>query len=412
MKTILSIPLCVMLLCLGLRAQVVYVVDSASPGSARDVNLPSPVDPAGGGSHLGTALLPASAALAAGPLAGGATIDQTNSTVYVCDGTLITQDYNPRYLPFVVVPPVILPPSPAPTLLTGGPITGLAIDPTAGILWMTDGFSLGGFTTAPPYLPVVAPVPLAFLTPVFPGLTGLDWEPSTGTFWGCDAQGNIYHFTAAGAPLGPQPVSTIPTAGPLGGLAVDRSNGPGAIGIPFCSTQVPGFHINVTDGVAIYDGLVPGLLIPMATPSLAPARGLAFAADFQIAKGSVGCPPTGGIPAVGTIKATHNGPGGANALRYLGGAPLTTTLLLYDNCPIPGGLFIPASGETLWLNPLSPTFGFATFVTNAAGSITVPVNFSPSLPGLRFTLQWAIFDPASPLGYCLSDAVQIISGLP
>ncbi len=412
MKHLLSISACFLAFTFVLSAQVVYVQESGVPGIANDVNLPSPLDPSGGGTLFGAMPLPSSAVLAPGIIAGGMTIDQTTSTIYSSDGFLITMDTNPRFVPFTGFFPVPGPAFPAPVVITGGPITGMAMDPTAGILWMTDGFGLGGYTPAPPYAPLVPAIALPFLGAAAAGLSGLDFEPSTGTFWACDPIGGIFNFFPGGAPVGPQPVAFTLAAGPLGGLAVNRSNGVGSVGIPFCSPQVPGFHICVTDGPTIYDALTAGAVIPNPASSGTPARGLAYSNDFQIAFGGVGCPSSGTAPIPGTIKATHTGAGGGNALMMVGGPPVTTTLLLYDICPIPGGLFIPASGETLWINPLSTTFMFATFLTDAVGTIMVPVSFTFAATGITFTLQWAVYDPAAPLGYCLTDAFQFISGLP
>lgn len=412
MKRLTLASICLLAFAVMLQAQVVHILESGVPGAANDINLPSQLDPPGGGALFGFEPLPGTGVLAPGPLSGGMAINQVTSTIYSSDGFVITTDFNPRYGPFVGVIPFPGPPAPAPPVITGGPITGMALDTVAGILWMTDGFGVGGFTPAAPYLPIVPPFPLPFIAPFGAGISGLDWDPATGTLWACDILGGIYNFTPAGAPVGPQPVSVIPTVGPLGGLAVNRANGLGAIGIPFCSPQLPGFHITATDGFMIYDALAPGSAIPNMFGSGTPARGMAYSADFQFAAGGVVCPSTGTSPIGGMMKATHTGPGGANAIKMVGGPPATLSLLLYDICPVPGGLFIPASGETLWINPLSPTFMFAPFVSDAAGGVTVPVSFSFAATGITFSLQWAVFDPLAPLGYCLTNAFQFISGLP
>ncbi|MFT7616763.1 MAG: hypothetical protein ACI97A_000392 [Planctomycetota bacterium] len=407
--TILALAL-TLALSANLSAQVVYVLDSGLPGGAGEVYLPSPAYPTGGTGPFGGIPLQLSGLLAPTPF-GGMTIDQTTGSVYATDGAVITVDANPLYLPFGALPP-FFPPAPAPPLLFGTPINGIAIDSIAGILWMTDGFSIGGFAPGPPYLPVAPVVPLAFFLPG--PLTGLSWDTSTGTLWGCEAGGGIYNFTVAGVGVGPQPVAVVPIPGPfpLSGLAVNGTNGAGSIGAPFCSFQLPGYHICVTDGPAIYDALAPAAPI-LANPifSGAPVRGLAFSNDFQILKGGVGCPSTGTFPFGGWAKATHTGPAGANAISMVGGPPATLTLLLYDTCPILGGLFVPASGETLWVNPLSPTFAFAPLFTDAVGSISAPVSFAPAVSGITLCMQFAVFDPLAPLGYCLSDAFQFTSGL-
>ncbi len=400
-------------LSLGTQAQVVHVLESSLPGAAQDVYLPSAGYPAGGATFFGVEPLPGSGALAPGLRSGGMTIDQVTGLVYSSDGFTIAFDFNPLYAPFTTPPPVPLP-VPAPPL-SGGPITGMALDTTAGILWLTDGISLGGFTPTPPFVPVTLPVLLPFVIPGTAGLTGLDFDSSTGTLWGCDLTGAIFNFTTAGVGVGPQPVSVVPLpsfSSGLGGLAVNRTNGAGSVGAPFCSSQITGYHICVTDGPLIYDGLVlANPPIPNTFTSGSPARGMAFSSDFQILPGAVLCPTTGIKQLIGTAKATHNGTGGANAFRLKDAAPLTLALLLYDFCPIPGGLFIPASGETLWINPLSMTFGFGNFITDAMGEVTVPIGFSFALAGIQYSMQWAVSDVLAPLSYCLSDGMTWTIGV-
>ncbi len=399
-------------LCLALvvasQGQVAHVLQIGGPGSAQDVYLPSAAYPGGGGTLFTVEPLPNSGILTPGIFSGGMTINQTNGIVIATDGFIVTFDYNPIYGPFTPAPPLPLP-GPAPLLLSGGPIQGMALDAAGGILWMTDGVSIGGFTPAPPFTPLTIPLPIS---PIIPGtnqLVGLDFEASSGTLWGCGANGNIYHFTTLAAPIGLQPVSTVPLPGftpGLGGLCVNRTNGTPSTGAPFCSTQIPGYHICVTDGRFIYDALIvtnPPIPVPLSTAS--PARGLAMSCDFQIMPGAVLCPSTFTVPGIGLSKAAHNGVGGGNAFRLIGGPPSTLSLLLYDYCPIPGGLFIPASGETLWINPLSATFGFGSFISDGAGNVTVPIDFSFGLTGIQFSMQWAIQDSLAPLGYCLSDGM-------
>ncbi len=395
-------------LCLTAHAQVAHVLEVGAPGAAQDVYLPSAAYPTGGATFFGVEPLPASGILAPALRSGGMTINQVTSTVYSSDGVIITFDYNPLYAPFTPPPPLPLP-ALAPALMTSGPITGLALDTTTGILWMTDGLSFGGFTPLPPFVSVTPIIPITFTVPGTAGLTGLDIDSVSGTLWGCDFIGNVYNFTTAGIGVGPQPVATVPlpaTSAGLGGLCINRTNGPPAVPKPFCSTQTIGYRICVTDGPSIYDGLiVANPAIPNTFTSGTPARGLAFSSDFQIMPGAVFCPSTFTFPKIGLSKAAHNGTGGANAFRLIGGPPLTTALLLYDFCPIPGGLFIPASGETLWINPLSSTFGFGTFVTDPFGDVVVPIGFSFALAGIQYSMQWAIFDVLAPLGYCLSDGM-------
>ncbi|MEE9394887.1 MAG: hypothetical protein V3W41_20555 [Planctomycetota bacterium] len=410
-------------LCLvPLAAQVTMVLDAANPGTMDRSYMPSSAYPLGAPDNIGPFPLPSAALLPAAILpAGGMACDQTTSTVYVSDGVLISMDANSPYLllnglpfPIPVPPAPAIPPLPGPGLPPFGPITGLAVDVAAGILWASDPFSYCAYPLAPPYLPLIAAsIPIPGIPLGGPPISGLGFESSTGTLWACDVGGLIYNFTPAGLPVGPQPVGALPfVVAPLNGLAVNTSNGPGGFAPPPCSGQVPSNHINVTDGFAVYDvaGISPP--IPLAFASGAGAYGLAYSSDFQISLGFAGCPSAPIFPLPGLMKEAHVGPGGGNALVLVGGPPLATIALLADLCVIPGGLFIPGSGETLWISPFTPSYVMGFALTDVLGNASIPVTFVPAPAGVQFSFQWAFPDALAPLGVCLSDAVTITTGLP
>ncbi|MCB9831022.1 MAG: hypothetical protein H6807_01005 [Planctomycetes bacterium] len=395
-----------------LPAQTFWLKDGASPGNADPIYAPSPSYTVGAPGYTGTMFLPQAALLAPTTFpAGGVAVDQPGNLVLTTDGFQIAADFHGLYTPFSPGPPV--PPlAPAPVLLSGGPLTGMGADPSAGILYVTDGSSYAACTLAFPYAIIGVPVPLPFGLPPGARLTGIDFEASTGTLWGVDAGGGVYNWLPFGAPIGPQPVALVSGTGlAMIGIAVNESNGPGALAPPFCSSQTIGYHVVVSDGYLIYDALNafnPPLIA--GTSSATQPDGLAYSADMQYLPGAGLAPVLVGWP--GWQKPQNNGIGGANFLCLDAAQPLTTTLFLYDFCPIPGGLFIPASGETLWINPFSFTFNFATFVTDVAGDINQPVNLSFSLTGFTYTGQFAIYSPLSPLGYAFSDAMTFTIGLP
>lgn len=62
-------------------------------------------------------------------------------------------------------------------------------------------------------------------------MQGIDFDDADGTLWGVDGAGNIYHWFPGGAPIGPQPVSAVatPVGLPMVGIAVNESNGAGAL---------------------------------------------------------------------------------------------------------------------------------------------------------------------------------------
>ncbi len=407
----LLLPFTLLLASLATRApaQVVYVFDSFGSATANESYLPSTSYPSGAQGFGGGISLPMSAVLTGGPV-GGIAIDQASSRIFCSDGTTITTDDHSRYLPFSG-PGAAVPPAPAPVLLGGGPITGLGAD-GGGVLWVSDATSYAGLTLGFPFATVVAPALFPFSLPAGASVQGIDHDGADGTLWAVDSQGNVYHWTPGGAAIGSQPVgsATSPFFGAFVGIAVNESNGAGALTPHFCSTQAPGYHVVVTDGVAVYDPLDPtNPAIPVSNSITFIGRGMAYANDMQYSAGEgLFSPILVGIP--GWSKPQNKGPGGANALRLVGAQPMTTALFLYDNCPIPGGLSVPASLETLWLNPLSPTFGFAPFVTDAAGEIAFPIDLTLAPAGFNLVGQWALYSPASPLGYALTHALRFVIG--
>jgi hypothetical protein len=393
-------------------AQVVYVLDDNFLGNTCNISLPSAGYPQGiPGPWPPPPLILVNfqaGALAMPPPAGGHAIDQLTRTFYSTDGLIVFADFHPFYAPFI---PAL--PAPAPILLGGGPITGLAVDAVGGILYMCDAISFQAFSNVFPYPSLSPAVALPFIGPL--PLTGLGFETSTGTLWACDSLGAIYNFTTAGVPVGTQPVSIAPPpiGQAYGGLAVNTVNGPGSLPPWSCSTQVSGFHIVVTDGVNVYDALNPGALpipVPVGGGS---AYGLAFSNDNQaLTSPTFACPSNGLFPAATISQPTHNGTGPAMDI-ILSSAPANTSVtLMVDFCPIPGGLTLPA-GDILMINPFSPTYRTFSLVTDPFGIARLPVTLSNFPPGVQFSVQWYFADPLNPpFGVCFSNALALSTGLP
>jgi hypothetical protein len=224
-------------------------------------------------------------------------------------------------------------------------------------------------------------------------------------------------------PVGPQPVANVVSAGTLSGLAVNTTNGPGSMSSAFCSFQVQGYHIMVTDGQFIYDALNP-LAAPLPVAGgTGTTRGLAYSSDGQLIPASSACPLNGGAvgnPNTGTgapsgirtqqVAAAGNG---GNGLELNGGPANSAAMLLFDLCPIQnGGIPLP-TGDTLFIWVLSPTLVVVPTGTNAfgTGTFTLPIGAAPA--GLQFSYQWFFQDVANPTLYgCFSDAMTVTIGLP
>ncbi|MEZ6195635.1 MAG: hypothetical protein R3F20_07885 [Planctomycetota bacterium] len=410
----------VALLGAGLSAQITYMYDVSSPGVLEAMNLDSAAFPDGGPSldPLLPGPLPNAGLLppAAFP-AGAQAADDVARTVYTTDGVMIAVDHTPNSLYYGgPVPP--LPPPVAPILPAGfGPvISGMAMDSAGGILWVCDPFGL--CVPLAPFAPFPALAgPVAIPGLVGPPVVGLGYESSTGPLWAVDAGGAVYNFTVGGAPVGPQPVVVVPSV--IGflfnGLTVNTSNGPGAFAPPGCSMETGSQHVVITDGAFLYDA-VPGIAPPKplvgASLTGLGVVGLAYASECQVLPGFAGCASAAApFATAGTAISNHVGASAFTALELKGAPPLTSVVFAADLCPIPGGAFVPASGETLWVSPFSPGFVMAGAITDAAGNAAIPLSFVPLPAGVEFVFQWGIADPLAPLGVCLSDAALVKTGL-
>jgi hypothetical protein len=414
----ISIIVLMGLLAAAAAGQVTFTASIGMPPGVPEISyLPTAAHPLGlSPSPTTGALLPMAAGLPplAGNLAGGMASDDRNGWIYTSNGQLITMDMNPHFLPFgATLPPPVGGPLPVPSPYATGfvNVTGLAFDDQNGILWACDQANFWGMNPLPPFNPIVFPQPIPALGPP---AVGLGFESSTGTLWACDVQGGIYHFTPGGAPFGAQPVAFTATVGaPLGGLAVATHNGPGALPAPACSTQIPGYHITVTDGIQLYDAL--NLAPPIAlgaSPTAAGAYGHTYSSDFQVTRCDNAVTPfpsastcsSGLVPLTGLQAPAITGPGAFNGIRLVNAPPVANAILLVDTCPQ-----LPC-WYGLMMNPF--TWTAVPTVTDAAGNAGFGF-FAGGFPaGFQFSHQWAIQDPGSPLGYCFSNLSTETIGLP
>jgi hypothetical protein len=367
-----------------------YLPTAAYPTGA------SPVPPLGG--YPNASLLPP---IVAGGLAGGMACDQRNAWVYTTNGQQMAIDIDPNFLPFGLTPaPPVAGFLPVPLPAGLGPITGLGFDDAAQILWACDGAQFFGLNPLPPYNLIVPALPIPLTgAPA----SGLGYDPCDGTLWACDTQGGIYHFDLAGAPIGAQPVSIVPTPIILGGLTVATHNGAGAIPAPGCSTQIPGYHVMVQDGMQVYDAF--GAAPPLPFGPFGLPYGLASSADYQItncASPFPTCPSSGSTPFAGMGQPLISS--GFNTLHLTGATPSTPAILLVDFCPQ-----LPC-----WLGLMMNPFTWSALPTFTDGFGDAQFGFfAGGFPkGFQFSFQWAVQDPLAPLGYCFSNLSTQTVGAP
>ncbi len=343
-------------------------------------------------------------------IAGGMTTNPITDTVFVTDGFVITE-YTSGGGPIAGWPAATL----------AGPITGMAFDGAAGMLFITDGaFCAGLFPPAGGCAaPIVAIPPWPALPAGSPLITGLAWDPG-GFLWAVDV-GGVVSMIPVGGPGGPAfPVVPDPVCGALGGfgpmqgIALDTASLPGLGGGP------PALY--VTDG-AIIVYLVPGG--GPAAPTFyttanclpvpgGPISGLAYT-SHGIVYGK-GTDPTGILPPTAATKGQFTSPSGPVAIDLAGADPTPggmTVLTLSLGFPFGAGAAcppIPGLGGNLI--QVAPPFAFTLgpFPIPPSGAVTLPGAIPPGFAGIQIMGQWFVGKGSG--GIQTSNGVEFTIGIP
>jgi hypothetical protein len=391
-----------------LSAQSLYTLSPGGPGSSTVLQITGP--PGGPcGYPVGPVLsafptfvpfgCPTVGAVVVPPigLLGDVAHSSVTDMVWATSGPLIT-GYTPAGAPVVSFP--VPPPL--------GLLTGLGMNSAAGVLWMTDGVLVGA--CIPPA--GGCPPPPLLLAPPFPTpspglLTDIEWDPSSGTLFGCDAAGFITNMTVAGA-IGPFGIFPVPPAcapllaPPLTGLAVDTGT-PSVLGVPLTLTVTDGFSLH-----RILPGGAPSLPTFYAPFPCAPVIGGPTAGLCSALHGityGVAC-SSAGLPFPTMSFAGNSSTPGALTITLGSGPPGGSTWLLIDTAALcPALAFKGCPLYTL------PVFVFGPFPIPAAGTVSLPFALPPGLPvGAEAFAQW-ICKPVGP-GWKLSPGGEFTIGLP
>lgn len=322
---------------------------------------------------------------------GDATIDGTTGLNYYTDGFVIGTTPTIAYPPGPPAPPfpigVIGP-------VLAGPVTAMALDPVAGILWLSDGLLIVGCAPIPG-TPVVAP---AFPSPT-PPVVGLEWDGITGTLLVLDVGGVVFPLFPGGLPAGPPIVPPGPLPGPPSDVAIDKTGLPGPAGVRSIFVLAGPLVMDVTTGM------------PLPAPISPVPVGLAFHA-FPASLPPVGvCPCPSFVHGVGTTGPMVSG-NAAFGLTVTGLPPGQLVLYAFDFVWNPALPLINGVGCGFAFFLGSPTLVSGVAFAGAGGVATYPL---PLLlpPGLGPIFhQSGTPCPADPLGIVLNPVMALtVSGV-
>jgi hypothetical protein len=352
--------------------------------------LPAPTPPA--------PVYPAAPLLPPPPLAVPATADATTNTVtgitWYTNGVLLAQMPSPSFPPTgPVLPP--FPIAPAVLALIGGAATGIAIDPIAGILWLTGvpGIVVG-VAPAPGTPVLVPPFPIPF--PTGP-IAGLDWDGISGTLLAVDVAGVVYRFFPTGVPFAPPVFPLVAPPAPAGDVAIDKSGAVNAAGLR---------AIWVSFGPAATDVTIAAPFFPLGVGA---AAGLAYL-PRPASNPPVGSCPCGAMTPVWGTSGPMTAGNGAFAVKLGGLPPGNLVLFAYDFVFNPLYPLINLSGCPLGL--LVPS-GTMVTVIGFAGPTGVATNglplFAPPGFGPIYEQSFTLCS-ADPAGFVVAPLLRLSAG--
>ena len=332
----------------------------------------------------------------AGVPAGDSTFDEITGLHWYSNGMFLAAQPTPTFPP-TALPPAPFPINPAALAAIGGPATGIALDPVAGVMWLCSAASPFVIGVAPiPGTPVVFP---PFPVPIAAGpLSGLEWDGISGSLFAVSVGGLVQNFAPGGALVAPIVPPVAAFVGPAGDVAIDKSSRLNPAGVR---------PLFVIGGGAIRDVTMPGAApMPAASPT---SVGLAYLAHPAAAPamGTCLCPGTG-YPTQSTSGPMTSGNGGFSL--GLGGLPPGfPAVFAFDTALSPFPVMINPTGCPLGLS-VGPTMITALAVAGPTGDAVMPL---PLLlpPGAAFLYnQNVTLCPTDPTGLVLSPLRSIYVG--
>jgi hypothetical protein len=320
---------------------------------------------------------------------GDSTFDNAVGVHWVTNGLVMASQPTPTFPPLApLLPPFPIPPAVL-AAIGGGPVTGIAINPIAGIMYLCGQVGpVIGVAPAPGMPILVPPFPIPF--PTGP-ITGLEWDGITGTLYAVDGPGICYNFFPGGLPAAPPIVPPALFVAPTGDLAIDKTGSLNGVGLR---------SLYIVAGPVIFDVNMPA---PIVFPSGPPMpNGIAFL-DHPASVPPIGtclCPGTG-FPTQATSGVMSSG-NGAFSLTNGGFPPGWPVVFCFDGVFSPVFIPFPPSGCPLGLIPGSPSLIPILVVADALGNATLALPLLYPVGTGPLYNQNLSFCPADPTGFILS----------
>ena len=337
------------------------------------------------------------------PSVGGEAVDEAGGVLYTSDGFVVAASTYPGCAPGPVFPLQAWPPGPCGPFGVA-PLVAMCDAAGVGSFWMLDArgvVSLLPFPPGPPLAQALAPAPF------IPLQVGITWDPATNLMYFLDSVQPVVAQT-------PTPVGFACVPLPiLAQFPIPPCLPPPYVGLTVHTATIPGPvpPLFVSNGILVADlaaGICP---CPVLPPALIPTTDIDFATVPRNYGAGCGCAAItgapGGLPVLGNaafaLDATR-APVGSFAVLNLSIAPALIPLGFGCNLLIaPPLLSLPAV-------PVVPTGAGP-----CGGTATLPLPIPPNavlLVGTPFYLQWVFLPVPGPLGFELSDALELVIGFP
>jgi len=350
------------------------------------VFLPVPNPPLAG--YPSMPILPAPAAV----MPGDATFDNLTGVTWFTNGGVLAAMPTPTFPP-LAFPAVPVLPIPAAVLAAiGGPVSGIAIDPAAGIMFLVSapGMVIG---VAPlPGLPVMVP---PFPIPLMMGpISGLEWDGMTGSLWAVDVAGVAYNFLIGGIAIAPPLPPAMLLPAPAGDIAIDKVATINPVGLR---------PLYISSGPMVFDTNDPtGVPFP-AGPM---ANGLAFMNHPGATPPAGACPCPGFFTPTNFTTSVATSGNGAWGIGMTGLQPFGLAVFAFDSFFDPTYPLINAFGCPFGL--VGPVLLLGT--ADAFGNVTMPISLALVPVGSQIYNQNAGVCPADPFGYVLTPMRSLAIG--